>query len=89
MFDKLIRYFTLILGIYLFGTGIAFADEGNTKLIAKAKSAAPASLSDNATVIINGNVTVKGSNGWICMPDTMPSDGMPMCNDALWMKMLV
>ncbi len=88
MFDKLIRKSTLIFGICLFGSGIAFADDDNTKLIAKAKSAAPTSLSDNATVMINGNMAVKGSNGWICMPDTMPSDGMPMCNDALWMKML-
>ncbi|MGF1736629.1 hypothetical protein [Photobacterium satsumensis] len=59
-----------------------------TEKIGRAKSAAPASISDNATVVVDGKVVVEGSNGWTCMPDTFPDDGMPMCNDAVWMEML-
>ena len=59
-----------------------------TEKIGRAKSAAPASISDEATVVVDGKVVVEGSNGWTCMPDTFPDDGMPMCNDAVWMEML-
>ncbi|MGF1724965.1 hypothetical protein [Photobacterium nomapromontoriensis] len=71
-----------------------FADENTmsedlmTEKIGRAKSAAPASISDHATVIVDGKVVVKGTNGWTCLPDTFPNDGMPMCNDAVWMEML-
>lgn len=64
------------------------AEDDVNALIARAKSAAPAEISDNATVVVNGKEVVKGSNGWICLPNTFPDDGMPMCNDPLWMKML-
>lgn len=56
--------------------------------IAHAKSAAPASISADATVIVDGEVVKEGSNGWTCMPDTLPGDDAPMCNDAVWMEML-
>ncbi|PSW13261.1 hypothetical protein C9J01_10430 [Photobacterium rosenbergii] len=59
-----------------------------TEKIGRAKSAAPASISDEATIVVDGKVVVEGSNGWTCMPDTFPDDGMPMCNDAVWMEML-
>lgn len=58
------------------------------RIIAQARSAAPASISANATVISNGTVLVKGTNGWTCLPNTMPGDNAPMCNDKVWMKML-
>lgn len=57
--------------------------------IALARSAAPASISANATVMVDGKVVAQGSNGWTCMPDTMPGDGAAMCNDATWMKMMM
>jgi len=38
--------------------------------------------------VVNGKVVVEGSNGWTCMPDTMPGDGAAMCNDALWGEMM-
>jgi len=57
-------------------------------LITKAKSAAPSMISDNATIMYRGEVLVKGSNGWICLPETMPDDNAPMCNDAVWMEMM-
>ena len=56
--------------------------------IAHARSAAPPSISADATIVVDGKVVVEGSNGWTCMPDTMPSDGAAMCNDAVWMKMM-
>jgi len=52
-------------------------------------AAAPTSISQHATIVdASGKVIQQGSNDWICMPDTMPGDKAPMCNDALWMKMM-
>ena len=68
------------------GTGVAGSDKD--KLIAYARSAAPAAVSADATVVINGEVAVEGSNGWTCMPDTMPGDRAAMCIDALWGEMM-
>lgn len=56
--------------------------------IALAKSAAPAAISDGATIVVDGEVVVEGENGWVCMPDTMPGDNAPLCNDAEWMELL-
>ena len=56
--------------------------------IAHAQSAAPASISADATVIVDGEVVKEGSNGWTCLPEVMPGDNAPMCNDAVWMDML-
>lgn len=56
--------------------------------IASAESAAPASVSRNATVMIVGaggamSVARKGSNGWTCMPDAPDTPGPdPMCFDG-------
>ncbi|MDX1555998.1 MAG: hypothetical protein R3212_08230 [Xanthomonadales bacterium] len=66
----------------------ALADEGLEERIAHARSAAPDFISANATVIVDGEVVQEGSNGWTCMPDTMPGDNAPMCNDAVWMELL-
>lgn len=67
---------------------VCLADAGLDARVAHAKSAAPASISDKATVVVDGKVMVEGSNGWTCMPDTMPGDGAAMCNDAIWMEMM-
>jgi hypothetical protein len=75
----------------LAGTAIAtsvLADATLDERIAHARTAAPASISADATIVVDGKVVVEGSNGWTCMPDTMPSDGAAMCNDAVWMKMM-
>lgn len=64
------------------------ADESLDEKIARAKSAAPAEISENATVMVDGEVVVEGSNGWTCLPDTMPGDKAPMCNDEVWMELL-
>lgn len=67
--------------------GVASAGELEDR-IAHARSAVPASISADATVVVDGKVVVQGTNGWTCMPDTMPSDGAAMCNDAVWMKLM-
>ena len=70
------------------GIANSLANEDIDALVAKAKSAAPPTISDNATIIVKGKEITKGTNGWTCLPDTFPDDGMPMCNDAVWMEML-
>jgi hypothetical protein len=77
----------LALGILGASAG-AFADGHLEKRIAHARAAAPAAISDDATIIIDGEVVVEGSNGWTCMPDTMPNDGAAMCNDATFMGLM-
>jgi len=56
--------------------------------IALARSAAPLSVSADATIVVDGKVVVEGSNGWTCMPDSSPGDEAAMCNDAVWMKLM-
>lgn len=73
----------------IFHLGSASAGDSAEAKIALAMSAAPASISAEATIVdSDGTVLREGSNGWTCMPDTMPGDGAPMCNDAMWMKMM-
>lgn len=67
----------------------AVADETKQQKIARAMSAAPASVSDNATVMdTDGTVLKEGTNSWTCIPDTMAGDKAPMCNDGVWMEMM-
>lgn len=71
------------------------AGAGNTlaadteALVALAKSSAPDMISADATVMYRGKVISQGTNGWVCMPETLPDDGAPMCNDSVWMKMMM
>jgi hypothetical protein len=76
----------LVAGVLV--AGYCMADDNLDQRIAHARSAAPASISADATIVVDGKVAVEGSNGWTCMPDTMPGDGAAMCNDAIWMKMM-
>jgi len=70
-------------------SGIAVADSNTDDLIKQAMSAAPESISAQATIMnSDGTILREGSNGWTCLPHTMPGDNAPMCNDALWMKMM-
>jgi hypothetical protein len=74
----------------LFPAQLFAGDDGAEAKIARAMSAAPASISAQATIMdSDGTVLREGSNGWTCMPDTMPGDNAPMCNDAVWMKMMM
>jgi len=69
--------------------GSALADSNTDHLIKQAMSAGPQSISAQATIMdSDGTILRQGSNGWTCLPHTMPGDNAPMCNDALWMKMM-
>jgi len=61
--------------------------DANQALIDQARSAAPSMVSADATIMFQGKVLVEGKNGWICMPETLPGDNSPICNDSVWMKM--
>ena len=76
------------LMLSLIPLGSALAGHHEKDLIAQAMSAAPSSVSANATIMDGGKVLREGNNGWVCMPHTMPGDNAPMCNDAVWMKMM-
>lgn len=69
-------------------SGAALADDESTATrIARAESAAPASISAEATIVdVDGTVLREGSNGWTCLPGVplIPGDDHPMCNDATW-----
>ena len=75
------------LAAAVMANGPVFAGELEDR-IALARSAAPPSVSADATIVVDGKVVVEGTNGWTCMPDTMPGDGAAMCNDAVWMKVM-
>nr|WP_297349815.1 hypothetical protein [uncultured Glaciecola sp.] len=77
----------LITTAVLLISGNVHADE-NKALITKAQSAAPSMISANATIMYRGKVLLEGSNGWICLPETLPDDDAPMCNDTVWMEMM-
>ena len=62
--------------------------------IANAMSAAPAAVSEKATILDwpakegdSPSVLRPGTNGWNCLPDMPDTEGNdPMCLDAMWMK---
>lgn len=57
--------------------------------IARAMSAAPASISAEAKIVdVDGTVLRDGDNGWTCFPGVglIPGDKHPMCNDEVWME---
>lgn len=59
------------------------AGDPNKKLIKSAMSAAPASVTEHATIMdVEGNVLREGDNGWTCFPQS-PEMG-PMCNSGEW-----
>ena len=79
-----------VLGLALLAIGMltAVADDDVDKLVAHARAAAPAAVGADATIVIAGEVVVEGSNGWTCMPETMPGDGSSICLDAVWSEMM-
>ena len=77
-----------VFGIVLLVTSPLAVGENLQEKIAHARSAGPASVSGDATIVIDGEVVVEGSNGWTCMPDLMPGDGAPVCMDQVWSEMV-
>jgi hypothetical protein len=68
--------------------GTSMAGDDIQKRIAHARAAAPTAVSADATIVIDGEVVVEGSNGWTCMPDVMPGDNSAVCIDAAWGEMM-
>lgn len=83
-----------LFGIFTLGGAVLASKEGALALtdaekIAVAKSAAPKFISDRATVLDEmGKVLSKGDNGWTCSPGIPPKYENPMCNDAIWQKLM-
>ena len=82
---------SLIL-LMMFMASVAMAgdkEETVKEKIARAITAAPADITDNATIMdTDGTILRKGTNGWVCLPGVglIPGDKHPMCNDDVWMK---
>lgn len=67
----------------------AEAEETAEDKIARALTAAPSDITDEATIMdTDGTILREGTNGWVCLPGVslIPGDDHPMCNDAVWMK---
>jgi hypothetical protein len=78
----------LATALLLTAAGNLYAETDLEGQIAHARAAAPAAIGAGATIVVNGEVVAEGSNGWTCMPDTMPGDGAAICIDALWGEMM-
>jgi hypothetical protein len=88
MIKNIISKSIFTLAVLAVGAGTSAADDDLDKLVAHARGAAPAAIGAGATIVVNGEVVVEGSNGWTCMPDTMPGDRAAICVDALWAEMM-
>ncbi len=87
MNNNIISKSVLGLAFLAVGMGISFAGDVD-KLVAHSRTAAPAAIADNASIVINGEVVVEGSNGWTCMPEVFSGDSAPVCIDATWGEMM-
>jgi hypothetical protein len=83
-----------LLGVSLAVVVIAQEDDPEVQAkIENAMSAAPLSISENATILDNdvdadGQFIVlrEGTNGWYCFPDLLSTPGNdPSCNDQTWL----
>lgn len=78
-----------LLAISIISVGFAASAETVEEKIARSITAAPADITDNATIVdVDGTVLREGTNRWTCMPGIglIPGDDHPMCNDAVWME---
>ena len=67
----------------------ASEDASKEAKVARAMSAAPPAVGKDATIMdVDGKILREGTNGWHCMPGIMPGDDHPMCNDAVWSKLM-
>jgi hypothetical protein len=84
---KRVVVLAVAVSVCLLATGIARAGMTKNELIASAKSAAPASITKNATIkTMEGEVLKEGSNGWTCYPGSQVIG--PMCNQPQWDALL-
>ncbi len=80
-----------IVAAFVAASGVTSAASAETdaELIARAMSAAPSDISEDATIMdVDGRVLREGSNEWVCLPGVglIPGDTHPMCNDPVWME---
>lgn len=77
----------ILSACFLAAYSAAADDEQQAALIASAISAAPAAITDNATIkTMEGEILREGSSDWICYPGSAAIG--PMCNQAPWDEML-
>ena len=78
-----------VLAAMRLGLMNSYGSDSVSDKIALAQSAAHPAVSKQATVLdMDGKILKEGTNGWTCLPGVLASGGKPMCNDALWMKMM-
>jgi hypothetical protein len=78
-----------ILAVMLLVSMNSYGGESTEDKIIRAQSAAHPGISHKATIMdMDGTILRKGSNGWTCLPGTLPGDKKPMCNDETWLKMI-
>jgi hypothetical protein len=81
------KSFIPVLLLCLLVTFCAQAQESDTELIAEAESAAPESVTKNATIKTSeGRVLRQGSNSWTCYPGSGAIG--PMCNESQWDELI-
>lgn len=81
---------TTALGLTMLSAIPAAAQEQSSTSVASARSAAPASISERATIMnLQMQTLYEGTNGWMCMPDdpAVPNES-PMCLDEQWVGFL-
>ena len=82
-----IQLVTRTLILFLFTSASFAVADHHGPLIQEALSAAPPSITDDATVKDSeGNILRPGTNGWICYPGNQAIG--PMCNEAKWDELL-
>ena len=80
--SKRLSVFPVLL-LCLLVTGCAQTQGSDGELIAEAESAAPESVTKNATIkTAEGRVLRQGSNSWTCYPGSGAIG--PMCNQSQW-----
>lgn len=89
---KLLSFYAMVTTIALFWmTNTAWSEgaESADQRIARALTAAPASIAKDATISEgDGTVLRAGTNAWTCMPDVLPGQPYPMCNDEVWNELM-
>jgi hypothetical protein len=77
----------LVFVCFVVVVGAALAPQSNAELIADAERAAPAFISQKATIkTMDGKLLREGTNGWTCYPGTEATG--PMCNQPEWDALL-
>jgi hypothetical protein len=87
---RLIFVMSMLVGMFVSAAlSSAAAEESKAAKIARALRAAPAPISQKATIMdVDETVLRPGTNGWTCMPGLSADNRSPMCNDEVWGKLM-